>query len=353
MGYKYKVKKEYKHDYATHRMKAGRKLHGLFYRCIKDYRRAYPFYASYRHRNKKPAAGETSHYITELPAYMAGFGHGLGAWRAGLVASTILPAEYAYSPMVDSEWDETLGLGEGFPKADELLRNGYKKVRLPYYDMSSKENLDLIRDIMSSYGGQKVVFYNEYEQWTKKGDDIRGDELIRNIFWKSSQRHRDSLIYDKNELNIAVHIRRGDVEALRRQGDTGMNRRWMELDYYVKLMSTLTEVLHPDPHFYIFSEGREEDFEELKSVRLPDGRNAVLTFCLDMPAPASFLHICHADVILAAPSSFSIVAGAICPGKKIVPDRDWLIIPDNDEWIRADEEGSVKNVNLKEWIIKK
>ncbi len=351
----YRSKKEDKHDYASIKQKAIRKIHGMFYRKVGDKKKAYPLYRSYRHRNKKPVNGETSHFITEEPAYLAGFGHGLGAWRAGLIASTLLPASYAYSKMVNEEWDEVLGLGERFPQADELIRKGYKKVLLPYYDMSSEESLGLIRDIMASYNGQKVVFFNEYEQWTKKGDDIRGDELIREIFWASGQRKKDRLLYDPAMINVAVHIRRGDVETLRNLGDASMNRRWMELGYYTRLMKDLAENCpeagnKKDLHFYVFSEGREENFAELTDIVMNNGKRLKITFCLDMAAPASFLHICHADIILAAPSSFSIEAGAICRGLKIVPDRDWLIVPDNDEWCRVDEEGVLKGKNIKEWI---
>ncbi len=344
----YKIEKEYKHDYATPWMKLGRKIHGLFYYWVKDRRKLYPLYASYRHRNKKPVEREFKHYITELPAYLAGFGHGLGAWRAGLIASTLFPVEYAYSPMVDKNWDNLLGLGESFPVARDLIKCGYKKVLLPYYDMSSEESMETIRKIIRSYRGRNVVFYNEYEQWTAEGDDIRGDELIRDLFWKSSARDDDTLLYDKNEYNIAVHIRRGDVKSRRIQGDPSMAKRWLELKYYSNLIKQLScgPLKNKKTHFYIFSEGLESDFIELKCL----SDMFRLSFCLDMSAPDVFLHICHADMILAAPSSFSIEAGAICRGKKIVPDREWLLIPDTEEWGRASEDGFIDERKLEKWF---
>ncbi len=387
---RYHLKKEEKHDYAGWGRKLYRRLHRAFYKILGDRKKAYPFYASYRHlksderKNKAPdlpdknsddrdtalfsGMDETTwshgyaevnhsvptgqiatyfrnfhaeHYITELPAYMAGFGHGLGAWRTGLVASIRLGLPYAYTPMVTPGWETTLGLGEGMPLATELLKKGYKKVLLPYYDMNSPGDMALVRRIIRSYRGRKAVFYNEYEQWTKTGDDIYGDTLIRQIFHASPTRQKDKLLYKEKEYNIAVHIRRGDVSALLNQGDTSMQRRWLELSYYAQLMKTITELAKENRfdrklHFYIFSEGKEEDFKELTVLHSGDAPAPDITLCLDVSAESSFLHICRADLILTAPSSFSIESGAINPCKKVVPDRDWLTYPSNEEWLVAD-----------------
>ena len=171
----YKISKNEKHDYASLSQKIIRKLHKLFYRMIGDRKKAYPFYRSYRHRNKKTDPNKealTSHYMTEYPGYLAGFGHGLGAWRAGLVNAGRFGLSYAYTPMVNQAWEETLGLGENFPGAKDLLNRGYRKVLLPYYDMNDPASIELIQQIVASYRGENDVFYNEHEQWTGIGDDI-------------------------------------------------------------------------------------------------------------------------------------------------------------------------------------
>ncbi|MBR3305780.1 MAG: hypothetical protein IKI75_00835 [Lachnospiraceae bacterium] len=330
----YKLKKSEKHDYAGPFRKLYRKLHSTAYGLAKKREKLYPLYSSYRHRNKKPGSGEQLQYMTELPGYMAGFGHGLGAWRAGLMNAKIFGLEYAYSPMVNREWEEILGLGAGFPAAAVLLKQGYKKVLLPYYSVDSEKSRELIKQIIASYKGKKVIFYNEYEQWTGVGDDIKGDREIKEIFWGSPKRKSDELIYSKDEFNIALHVRRGDVSSRLKQGDESMRRRWLEPEYYLNSMDMLDE-LHADKniHYYLFSEGREEDFSEFRA------KDRKLTFCLDMPAEKSFLQLCYADVLVTAPSSFSIIAGAWCRGTKYYPDRDWLTIPDTPDWIKLDEQG--------------
>ncbi len=336
---KYRIKKEYKHDYAGIGKKLYRKLHSSFYKICGSREKAYPFYASYRHRNVKPKTDnkEYRHYITEVPVYLAGFGHGLGGWRTGLMSAERFGLEYAYTPMVNREWETTLDLGHDLDKAKELISRGYKKVRLPYYDMNRKESCDLIRQIIESYRGRNVVFYNEYQQWTADGDDRKGDVRIRELFWSSPKRKTDSLLYEADTVNVAVHIRRGDVTVGLANGDESMKVRWLELSYYKELIAALSGQVFKDTkiRFYIFSEGEEEDFSELKES------GAELVFCLKMSAPESFLHLCYADILLTAPSGFSMIAGAINRGVKITPEGNFLVAPRETSWIRAGKNGEL------------
>ncbi|MBQ9590311.1 MAG: hypothetical protein IJR29_09025 [Butyrivibrio sp.] len=350
-----KIDKSIRHDYATISDKVSNKIRTTFYKIIKDRTKAYPFYRSYRHRNvkgKKNSAG-TSHYMTERPNNLAGFGHGLGSWRAGLVNADRLGIKYAYSPMVNSSWDEKMGLGEGLKWAEDLIRSGYKKVRLPYYDMNSKESVALIKRIIDSYSGEKVVFYNEHEQWTADGDDIYGDLLIRDLFWKSGARKKDFLVYSNksNNLNVALHIRRGDVKALLEQGDESMLARWLDISYYANVMKTILKISENSQmvHFYLFSEGDKSQFDELFSI------TDNLKILTDLSAEDSFINLCHADIIVTAPSSFSIIAGAFSYGLKLYPDKDWLTIPDTNEWqkIYCDGTATKEAVSEIKKIIKK
>ena len=344
---KYHIDKSVRHDYASIGDKIKLKIHSYFYKIIKDRTKAYPFYRSYRHRNVKSKgntsdgnnAGHENLYMTESPNALAGFGHGLGSWRAGLVNAKRLGLKYAYSPMVNPSWDEKMGLGEGFPKVTELLSRGYRKVLLPYYDMDSKESVELVKQIINSYCGEKVVFINEHEQWTADGDDIYGDQLIRELFWKSSTRKRDYLVYDedKSHINVALHIRRGDVKALLEQGDKSMLDRWLDNGYYALVMRTVLELAQKpeNVYFYLFSEGDRAQFKDLLDI------TSNLTILTDLSAEDSFINICRSDIIVAAPSSFSIIAGAFSYGLKLFPDKKWLTIPDNDEWVRVSSDGAI------------
>ena len=126
-----------------------------------------------------------------------------------------------------------------------------------------------------------------------------------------------------------------------------MKVRWLELSYYKELIAALSGQVFKDTkiRFYIFSEGEEEDFSELKEPGeyyiLAGNSGAELVFCLKMSAPESFLHLCYADILLTAPSGFSMIAGAINRGVKITPEGNFLVAPRETSWIRAGKNGEL------------
>ena len=147
-------------------------------------------------------------------------------------------------------------------------------------------------------------------------------------------RKKDDLIFSADKINVALHIRRGDVRSRLSQGDETMKKRWLELSYYEKIIDQISSMCADKERlrFIVFSEGEEKDFRSLTEF------HSNITMCLNMSAEQSFLHLCYADILVTAPSSFSIIAGAINKGIKVVPDRDWLTIPNNEEWVKADSE---------------
>ena len=119
-----------------------------------------------------------------------------------------------------------------------------------------------------------------------------------------------------------------------------MRKRWVDLEYYLLTMRQIESAITKKICFYVFSEGDEKDFEILKSV------SSKVVLCMGMSEQQSFLHICCADLILAGCSSFSIIAGALSYNTKIVPNRDWLTIPDDEEWIIADDKTGIAKKDL-------
>ena len=329
---------QYKHDYSTKKDKIFRKLHSTFFKLIKDKEKANIFYASYRHRNKKAGKVYVIQYMTQQPNFGAGFGHGLDVWRAGVVNAKALGLEYSYTPMVTEEWDRALGLGEKEMSTEKLIKQGYRVVRLPYYEMRDKASRELIEKIIRSYRGEKVIFLNEFEQECSPKDTGIGNDFMRRKFFEASSRKDDKLIFEKDKVNVAVHIRRGDVSEGLKAGDESMRKRWLDESYYVKVIGAVDEKIkkeNKEAVYYIFSEGSEEDFPELKKMEN-------LRFCLDMNAIDSFVHMCRADFLITGLSSFSYDPGLINPAKKIAPKKFWNPYPKNGEWILADEEGNLE-----------
>lgn len=335
----------YKHDYENLIKRIKRKSREIFFRIMKEKENTYPFYASYRHRNKKPNINKkhkTVQYMTQEPNYSAGFGHGIDVWRNGIINASILHLEYAYTPMVSREWEEALGFAEGEKSVEKLKKEGYREVLLPYYDLSDEKSTELIRSIIGSYYGEKIIFKNEFEQDCRQDRFMIGADHMRKKFWNSTRRKKDRLIYKDDEIPVAVHIRRGDVSAGLASGREEYRKRWLDEDYYVRVMNTVISSLKDREkiRFYIFSEGREEEFPKIGNMETK------IRFCLDMSAVESFIHMCYAKILIVGVSSFSYDPGLINPFVKIVPKKLWNPIPDNGEWIIADNEGNIPDGNI-------
>ncbi|MCR5727937.1 MAG: alpha-1,2-fucosyltransferase [Lachnospiraceae bacterium] len=332
------INTEYKHDYENIIQKAYRIVHNLFYKCIKDKKRAYPLYASYRHRKKLVKDSKNViQYMSQKPSYNAGFGHGIDIWRNGIINSEMFHLRYAYMPMVSSEWEDSLGFSENETEVGSLKLKGYRQILLPYYDPNEKWSVDLIREIIKSYKGEKIIFLNEMEQQSKKDHFMIGADYMRRKFWESSKRRNDRLLYNKGEISVAVHIRRGDVSEGIKKGNEKLKKRWLDEDYYISLMGKILGFGSTDNiRFYIFSEGNKEDFSKINMF------NGDVEFCLDMSPIDSFIHMCRADLLIVGLSSFSYDPGLINKSLKIASDRFWNPYPDNGEWIIADKFGMIE-----------
>ena len=343
---------KYNHDYAGIYKKAIIKLKGLFFRFFPSDKRRFLYRSYWNIYKKKKREHETEYkiYMTQEPNPLAGFGHGIDVWRNGINNAIYFGLEYAYCPMVSREWDQRLGLGEGLNTIKHLKRKGYRTVRLPYYNPYDCNDIDFINRIIDSYKGEKVIFLNEFEQPSDRSYGHYGWEFMRRQFWNSSERCLDKLIYEEHKINIAVHVRRGDVS--KDSDDENIRMRWLDNAYYIELLkyiiseSSNKEIIH----IYIFSEGTPEDFSDF------DQLNCLITYCLSMSVIESFIHMCRADMLLVGLSSFSADPGIINPSLKIVPSALWWNYPDNGEWIIADGQGSLSTTDryrIREYLLSK
>jgi hypothetical protein len=99
--------------------------------------------------------------------------------------------------------------------------------------------------------------------------------------------------YDKSKKNIAIHIRRGDVNK-------DATNRFTSNDHYVKVIQAL-KTKYPYSPIFIFTEdsGDLDVFRKIDNVKLMTDLDVLLTF----------EYLCNADVLITAKSCFSGVAG--------------------------------------------
>ena len=126
-------------------------------------------------------------------------------------------------------------------------------------------------------------------------DDLRKKFNIKNAPLKRIK---------NKQLQLCVHIRRGDVDAI--------NTNSFRYSSNTHILKNVVKVLeffkkyNIDCKVYIYSQGEEKDFLEFKEL------NA--TFCLNEDEFTTFDDLVNADILVTAKSSFSYVAGLLNKG---------------------------------------
>ena len=143
--------------------------------------------------------------------------------------------------------------------------------------------------------------------------------LFREIYFSQE---KPQLNYDKNVKNIALHIRRGDVNKNKYPSRFSTNQQYIDL---LKKMTLDNSVIH------IFSEGEKKDFQDI--VEAFSNNNIIMH--INENIQLTFHYLVMADVLVLAKSSFSYCAGLLNKNIKIAnlitswwhkPLRSWQIV---------------------------
>lgn len=322
------------------RMKERRRKHHAEPGYFKKYR-------SYRHKPKHPDGDTDNLYLTETVSYGAGIGHQMANWIAGYWFARYFGIRYAYSPFTSSAvpyrpncWDRVLGFGEGEISARRLLKDGYKKVQLPYFDEDNPEHIAIIRNIIESYAGEKVVFFTEANQFYRDQYGVMDD--ISAKFFSAKSRQRDRLIYDPAYFNVAMHIRRTVVidSKVIEENEAQKAKRWTGNEYYEEILKALAKIRVGKPiRIHVFSTGKPEEFESFKKY-------GDVRICSDFDEYHSFVHMVFADLLVTSKSSFSYKPALMSKGIKVCPEGFWHGYPDRSDWFVVPSDGKLTEEQL-------
>lgn len=298
----------------------------------------YPFlYKSYWYflLNKTEHTNNSINYYTANPNPGAGIGHQMANWIAGYWFARQFGLQFAHIPFSKAQWDAFLGFGINEKKVSDLINNSYKKVRLPIFDENNFEEVELQKRIISSYANKNVIFIAEQDQFHQ--DQFVVMEDIKNKFFNAPSRKNDSLLYDKNNFNVAIHVRRGDIVIGQENKNTNLLMRWNSHQYFLNVLQNVLKIQETTKpiSIYLFSQGTENDYAEFKQFK-------DIHFCLDMNAQDSFLHMVFADLLITSKSSFSYKPALISKGIKVCPEDFWHGYPKNNNWILANADGALK-----------
>lgn len=327
-----------KKNHKRSKKKILRKLRWYYLKFFQTKKRRLWLYRSYRHYryHGKDQSGQLSDgdfYLTKEVHPGAGIGDQLASWISGFYYAKQLGVSYAHSRFYPEKWERFLNFGRGEQKAEELIQRGYKKVWLPLFKENDNDELQFIKKIMSSYCSKKIVFYLELDQIYTQQYGI--SSVLKEKFNQEHHIETEELIYQKDSINIAVHIRRGDIEQGLNTGDNELAQRWLDNRYYVRILEQILPLLcNKRYNVYIFSQGKKKDFQEFADF-------SNMHYCMDMPAMDTFLHMVRADILVTSKSSFSYKPALISDGIKICPCDFWHGYPKSEDWILADAGGEL------------
>jgi hypothetical protein len=325
--------------------KMKRRLNSIIVGKIEKTPLKFRWYKSYWHLklsgNKtvvKVADIKQVQYLSQKPNYGAGIGHQLANWNAGLYFADLFNLKFAHYSFSTAKWENFLGFGEGEANAAELEKNkAYKKVRLPRFDSTDKNEIALIRDIINSYEQKNILFKLEADQgYMRQFDTFK---ILSNKFFNARARSNDKLIFSKDSFNIAIHIRR----RMKIETTEVWKERGLDNVFFSNVLTQVLQIIKPGKKINIdlFSQGTQDEFPEFASF---DNMH----YCMDMGPVDSVLHMIEADLLISSKSSFSYKPALISKGIKICPATFWHGYPDRPDFITADNNGNFDHQKLKQ-----
>lgn len=310
-----------------------RKIYHLFLNILGNY-----FYRSYWHyrlfgSQKDP--NTCNFYLAARPNPGAGIGHQMANWIAGYWYAKKWNLRFAHIPFASRQWEEFLGFGVDEYSLSEVRKKGWKIRRIPLFHEKKQQEEELIKNIISSYTGQKIVFLCEQDQFYRDQYGVMTE--IQQKFADAPSRCHDRIQYSPVNLNIAIHVRRGDI--LLDPNNPNLVMRYLSNDYFDKVLSEtishFSATSKKPIHIYFFSQGSPQDYPEFEKFEN-------LHWCLDMSAQDSFLHMVNADILITSKSSFSYKPALLNKnGIKICPQNFWHGYPETPDWIMTDNYGNI------------
>jgi len=295
--------------------------------------------------NKQKKTGSNINYFGAMPNIGAGIGHQMANWIAGYWYAKLFELNFVHFAFSNTKWEQYLGFGENEITMAELKAKGYKSVKLPLFDELNESEVKQIKAIIRSYNEDNVVFVAEQDQYYK---DLYGIiPIIKEKFNNAKSRNKDTLIYDKKNFNIAIHVRRTviiDSKIILEDEETKA-KRWLSNDYYEKVLLNVLENLKINKPIviHIFSTARANEFIEFSKY-------GKVVFCNEFDEYKSFSHLIKADLLITSKSSFSYKPALISDGIKVCPKNFWHGYPDKKDWILADNQGDFDVELLKELV---
>lgn len=269
---------------------------------------------------------EGRRYLTTIPNHLCGIGHSSTEWNTAYQWAPRLGLEFVNTPMREP-WASFLGFGAAARTWADVMRTERPViVRLPYIDWGpGRDSCASLQSVVDAIHSPRNLLFvladgqNCYDH-TANASQQRSDFQAHG-HWQHLPDHRES-----GRLNVAVHIRRGDIVAMKSRGQGNWQQRFVEADWFARVMLHVLEE-HRDqrPLFHLYSQGQPEEFVDL-------ARDFDLRLHLDAGEQECLLNMSRADIVIMSPSGFSYLAAILSEGSKIARVPWWHHLPRGADW---------------------
>lgn len=214
-------------------------------------------------------------------------------------------------------------------EVEKKIRSGeIKLIELPTFEIhipSNEQNDDEIyRGIdhfIQSHPEPNIAFkisnnrFGDYEYASTR-------EWFLNAYSKAREQHPIPLSFNTNKLNIAVHIRRGDLLPGRQFSD--LSSRMLPDAWYLEILNTALRNTQKNVAIHIFSEGKDGKYHSENGdpfswkAHFQNTPHDVQEH-IDSDFKSTFHHLLHADLLIGSKSGMSHLAGMLSKQTKIMP----------------------------------
>ena len=214
-------------------------------------------------------------------------------------------------------------------EVEQKIRRGeIKLIELPPFEIhipSNEQNDELIYKAVDEF----IQRHPEPNTAFKISNNRFGDyeyastrDWFLNAYFAARKQHPIPLTFDPNKLNIAVHIRRGDLLPGRQFSD--LSSRMLPDAWYLEILNTIIRNTQKDIAIHIFSEGKDGKYHSERGAPFSwksyfENTPHVVHEHIDSDFKSTFHHLLNADILIGSKSGMSHLAGMLSKQTKIMP----------------------------------
>lgn len=217
--------------------------------------------------------------------------------------------------------------------------NGVKYVHTPFFPLEHNYDKDNVfeekwenffnlgdRELQLSDVNESELDYveNMHDFFNKENTPDLYDKVRDEFRKKYFMTEKPKLVFDENFINIAVHVRRGDIVGRKHR----FKKRGTSDEYFISLMEKLNQETTKKPYkFYVFSQNKTakrgfrmkkqgDIFEKYRNLDLN------VELMIDGCPFFDFHHLLMSDVLITSKSSFPYVAGLFSVNR-VIYNKFW------------------------------